>query len=356
MTEIVIEQNSIRRVVARAPGEIDVESAEVPVPGEGEALLRLVAVGICGSDVHASHGKHPFVPLPYHPGHEILAVVEDLGPGTELPEGVAVGSRVVVEPIHSCGSCARCRDGRYNLCDTMSFYGCGTPSGGMADLFAIRADRLVPVPEQLDDLQAVLVEPLSTPVHAVRLAGGDLRGRSVAVLGAGTIGLLTLAAARRAGAERIAVTDTLGRKRDLAERLGAGATFDAAGPDVVEQVRDFLGGSADVVFDCVAVQSTVDQAVALADKGGTVVVVGVPTGAVTVPLPLLQDHQLRLQGSATFTREDIETSIAMLGEGAVRHEDFVTAVFPLDAAAQGFASASGGGEVKVVLTADRTGG
>lgn len=337
----------IRQVVVRSAGEVTIELVPTPIPAAGEALVRPIAVGICGSDVHASHARHPFVPLPYHPGHEIVGVVEGVGAGvsSELP----VGSRVVIEPIHACGDCKYCLDGRYNLCATMRFFGCGTPVGGMSEKFTIRADRLVPVPDELEDLQAVLVEPLSTPVHAVALAGPDLTGRSVAILGAGTIGLLTLAAARRAGAERIVVADVLPAKRALAQRLGADAVFDSTDPTVVQQVREQLGTSADVVFDCVAVQSTVDQAIGMALKGGTVVIVGVPAAPVSVPLPEIQDRQVRIQGSATFTRADFATSIEMLLSGAVRHEDIVTARYPLAEAAAAFTEATSGSQVKVVL-------
>ncbi|GGM00333.1 zinc-dependent alcohol dehydrogenase [Nakamurella endophytica] len=340
---------TVRQVVVEAPGEVRLEEVAAPVPGPGEALVRMRAVGVCGSDVHASHGRHPFVPLPYRPGHEVVGVVEALGPAADGP---AVGTRVVVEPILSCGHCKYCTDGRYNLCATMSFFGCTAPTGGMADLFVLPADRLVPVPDDLDDLQAALIEPLSTPVHAVRLAGPDLSGRTVAILGAGTIGLLTLAAARRHGAARVAVTDTLPAKRELALRLGADAAFDAAAPGTVQDVRDFLGTSADVVFDCVSVQRTVDQAVAMAVKGGTVVIVGVPAAPVTVPLPEIQDLQIRIQGSATYTREDYDEAIALLRDGAVRPADFVTARYPLSQAPAAFAEASSGRQVKVVVLAE----
>lgn len=335
----------VRQVVVTSPGQVELVVVADPVPAAGEVVVRMSAVGICGSDVHASQGRHPFVPLPYHPGHEVVGVVESVGGGVE----VLVGTRVVVEPIMACGRCKYCLDGRYNLCSTMVFFGCTAPTGGLADSFAIRADRLVPVPEDLDDRQAALIEPLSTPVHAVRLAGPDLTGRSVAILGAGTIGLLTLAAARRHGAARIVMTDTLASKRDLALKLGADAVFDSAAPDVVDAVRADLGTSADVVFDCVAVQATIDQAIGMAVKGGIVVVVGVPAAPVTVPLPEIQDLQVRIQGSATYTRGDYAESISMLQEGLVRPADFITGEFPIEQAAQAFAEASSGRHVKVLV-------
>lgn len=337
----------IRQVVVTSPGRVELVDAPAPVAAAGEVVVRMSAVGICGSDVHASHGRHPFVPLPYHPGHEVVGVVDSVGAGVD----VAVGARVVVEPILACGHCKYCLDGRYNLCATMVFFGCTAPTGGMADMFAIPADRLVLVPKDLDDQQAALIEPLSTPVHAARLAGPDLSGKSVAILGSGTIGLLTLAAARRHGAARIAMTDTLASKRGLALKLGADAVFDSSAPDVVEAVRADLGTSADIVFDCVAVQTTINQAIGMAVKGGTVVVVGVPAGPVTVPLPDIQDLQVRIQGSATYTRDDYAESIAMLQQGLVRPADFITAEYPIDQAAEAFAAASSGREVKVLVRA-----
>lgn len=338
----------IRQTVVTAPGVVEVRRAPAPQPTAGQALVRLGLAGVCGSDVHAYHGRHPFVPLPYRPGHEVVGTVEAAGDGA----GVAPGARVVVEPILACGRCKYCRDGRYNLCATMTFFGCTAPDGGLADLFVLPADRLVPVPDALSDRHAVLVEPLSTPVHAVRLAGPDLTGRTVAVLGAGTIGLLTLAAARHAGAARVAVTDVLPAKRELARRLGADSVYDATAPDLVAAVRDDLGTSADVVFDCVAVQSSIDQALGMAVKGGTVVVVGVPSAPVTVPLPEIQDLQVRIQGSATYTRDDMARAIAMLAAGLVNPDDIITARYPLTEVSAAFAAASSGAHVKVVVAAD----
>src|SRR5690242_19652782 len=194
-----------------------------------------------------------------------------------------------------------CQSGRQNLCENLQFFGCGWDQGGMADWFTVACDRLHGVPDDLDDQTAALIEPLSTPVHAVRLAGGSfgaglagVAGKAVAVLGAGTIGLLVLAVLTAHGARRVVVTDMMAAKRDKALELGAGAdaavdaAVDAAAPDAAEQVRTALGESADIVIDCVAIQPTVRQAIAIAiaDKGGTVVIVGVPSADVTIPLAL----------------------------------------------------------------------
>jgi 2-desacetyl-2-hydroxyethyl bacteriochlorophyllide A dehydrogenase len=335
----------MRRVVVY-PGRIAVEAADIPAPGPGEALVKTLVTGVCGSDLHAAHGRHPFVALPYRPGHEVVGIIETAGAAVE---NRTPGQRVIVEPDLPCWTCKMCASGRENLCENLQFFGCGYGQGGMADYFTLPANRLHPVPDALDDLTAALIEPLSTPVHAVRLAG-DVAGRAVAVLGAGTIGLLTLAVLRAHGAGKVVTTDPLPAKRDRAAALGADLTIDATTPDVAGQVRKALGGSADIVFDCVAIQSSVDQAIAMADKGGTVVVVGVPARAVTIPLPTVQDHQIRIQGSATYLPEDYRESIDLLRRGAVEAADFVTATRPLAQVAEAFELASSGNHVKVLVT------
>ncbi len=335
----------MRRVVVY-PGRIAVEAADIPAPGPNEALVRTLVTGVCGSDLHAAHGRHPFVPLPYRPGHEVVGMVESVGDGVG---SCGPGERVIVEPDLPCWTCKMCTSGRENLCERLQFFGCGYPQGGMADYFTLAANRLHAVPDALDDHTAALIEPLSTPVHAVRLAG-DVAGRSVAVLGAGTIGLFTLAVLRAHQAGQVVVTDPLAEKRARAAALGADQTIDASRSDVSEQVRQALGGSADIVFDCVAIQSSINQAIAIADKGGTVMVVGVPAREVTVPLPLVQDHQIRIQGSATYLPEDYAESARLLGAGAVQTADFVTATRPLDQVAEAFELASSGHHVKVLVT------
>lgn len=335
----------IRRVVITALDTVEVRT-EPPAPlGPGQARVRSVAIGVCGSDTHALHGRHPLIPLPYYPGHEATGVVIEVAPDVR---GLAPGARVVVEPTLPCWECKRCRGGQENLCENLQFFGCGFEQGGMADEFVVRADRLHGIPDDLDDLAAALIEPLSTPVHAARITG-PLRDRAIVIMGAGTIGLLLLAVARHDGARRIVLTDPLPAKRAIGRRLGADAVIDAAAGDLVEQVRAALGESADVVFDCVAIQPTIDAAIALAVKNGTVAIVGVPSADVSIPTIVVQDNQIRLQGSATYVHEDVARAIAILASGAIRAEDYVTRQFPLEQAHAAFAAAAGGTEIKVLV-------
>lgn len=330
----------MQRVVA-GPSGVSVVSAPVPAPGPGEALVRTLLAGICGSDTHALAGLHPFIDLPYHPGHEVVGVVEA---GSSIP----AGTRVVLEPFLPCWECKQCLAGRQNVCERLRFFGCAHDQGAMAGWFTVDERRLHVVPSELSDEQAAMVEPLGTPVHAIGLAGG-VGGRAVAILGAGTIGLLTLRVARAYGASRVVMTARSAGSRDRALRLGASAAVDATAPDAVERVRAALGESADVVFDCVATQSSTDQALGMVMKAGTVVVVGVPPAPVTIPLPQIQDAQLRIQGSATYLPGDFAEAMRLLGSGEVAVDDLVTSVRPLGEAAAAFDEAASGSQIKVLL-------
>jgi 2-desacetyl-2-hydroxyethyl bacteriochlorophyllide A dehydrogenase len=300
---------------------------------------------VCGSDLHVLDGKHPFVTFPVMPGHEVAGVIDALGPDVS---GFEPGQRVLVEPNLTCGRCRYCQSGRYNLCERLAVVGFQT-SGSLADLFTIPASRLHLIPDSMTDREAALVEPLSTATHAVRVAGGDLSGRSVAILGAGSIGLLTLLAAREAGAVAIAVTDLQEGKRQLARRLGARAAIDARDEMAVEHIKEVLDGRPDVTFDCVSNQASINQAVALAQKGGTVVVVGVAAAPVQIPLPIVQDQEIRIEGSAMYVRQDVQRAFELLRSGAVPIEEIVTATYPLEQIEQAYAAAHRGDQVKVQI-------
>ena len=336
--------NRIRRVVADLEA-ISIVEVPQPIPDVDEALVQTLVAGVCGSDTHAAAGHHPFIDLPYAPGHEVVGVVQAVGARVT---GIQPGDRVTAEPTLPCWRCKMCRTGRSNICENLVFFGCGYAQGGMADSFTVSADRLHVIPDDLSDLDAVLIEPLATPVHAERLSGG-VEDRRVVIIGAGTIGLLMLAAVRFAGVKEVIMTDVLGNKRERALRLGADAVYDAVDPSVVTRIREDLGESVDVVFDCVSIQSTVDQAIELAAKGGIVIIVGVPVRPVIVPLPEIQDMQIRIQGSATYMPEDFDRAIEILRAGYARSDDLVTARFALERAAAAFDAARSGDEVKVVL-------
>ncbi|GAB3618474.1 alcohol dehydrogenase catalytic domain-containing protein [Okibacterium endophyticum] len=334
-----------RRVVVNSATDVVLETIPVPEPAANEVLVRSTVVGICGSDMHAAHGTHPFMSLPFRPGHEVVGMVEGVGADVDAS---LVGRRVVIEPNLYCGTCEPCVAGRYNICDTLDVFGCQTP-GGMADRFTIAADRVVQLPDDLPDLKAALIEPFSTPVHAVRRAG-DLTGKRVVVLGAGPIGLFVTIAALAAGASTVVVADLLESKRARAERLGAAGSFDSSAADAADQARAALGGAAHVVFDCVSRESTVHLAIEILAKGATLMTVGVPAGPTKVDLDLVQDRELTIMGNLMFVREDVLAAIELLRTREVPLDEIVTGTFDLADAAEAFRASDDAEQVKVLVT------
>ena len=251
----------MRQVVLAAAGELRIEEGPLPEPGPGQLRVRAHAVGICGSDLHAFADEHPFIELPVIPGHEAAGLVDAVGDGVQ---GFAPGDAVLLEPNLVDHTCFYCQRGRYNLCENLQVVGCQT-SGALADAFVAPAERFHHIPGEMTMPEAALVEPLSTATHAVRVAGG-VRGRTVAILGAGSIGQLTLLTARAGEAAAIAITDPLASKRELALELGADFAIDPGATDAVDRIRAHLPWRPDVVFDCVSNQSSIEQAIALTLK------------------------------------------------------------------------------------------
>ncbi len=175
----------MKQAVMTAPGQIEIHEVAAPTPGPGEVLLRIHRIGVCGSDVHVYHGKHPYTRYPVVQGHEFSAVIEATGAGVT---GLTPGAKVTSMPQIVCGECAPCRRGDYHICDRLKVQGFQAP-GCAQELWVTAADKIVPLPETFTFEQGALVEPLSVAVHAVSRAG-KLAGRRVAVLGAGPIGNL----------------------------------------------------------------------------------------------------------------------------------------------------------------------
>ncbi len=322
----------MKAVRLTAPKQVQLVEIPVPEPGPGEVVIAVEQRGICGSDIHAYHGHHPFVHPPVVLGHEFAGRIAQLGPGVD---GFSEGQRVTVEPSLVCGECYNCKTGRYNICDNLRVVGC-TTDGGFADFVAVPVAKTVPIPENMTMAQGAMVEPLAVAYHALRIAEFE-PGMRVAIFGAGTIGLCTLLALREQGAaDRVVVTDVLDQKLEMASDLGAGLVLRGDAEDAVDKARAFLGWRADVVFDCVTNKASTAQAIALADKGGRVIVEGVPAGEVLVPLHLVQDREIELRGTLMYLREDYEAAIDAISGGRVDVDALITDRFPLDRVVDAF--------------------
>lgn len=323
--------------VMTAPGKIECRMLPVPEPNTGEVLLRIMRIGVCGSDIHVYHGKHPFTAYPVVQGHEVSAEIAKTGAGVA---GLTPGMKVTVEPQVVCGKCHPCRHGKYNLCEELKVMGFQAP-GLAAEYCAVSAAKVTLLPDTMSFDQGAMIEPLAVAVHAVRRAG-DIRGCDVAVVGAGPIGNLVAQTAKGMGAKRVLITDISDYRLGLAKDCGIDACVNSREVTLGDAMCGAFGpDKADVIFDCAGNDATIGAAVREARKGSVVILVAVFSGMAAVDLAVLNDHELDLNTSMMYRHEDYLDAIQLTAEQKVcldrlisRHfafEDYLAAYQYIDA-------------------------
>lgn len=299
--------------VMTAPGKIEFREIETPVPKTGEVLIRIMKIGVCGSDIHVWHGKHPFTSYPVTQGHEVSGEIAALGAGVENLE---VGQKVTIQPQVVCGKCYPCRHGKYNLCETLKVMGFQT-TGVASEYFAVDAAKVTPLPQEMSFDEGAMIEPLAVAVHAVRKFG-DMRGMRVAVLGAGPIGILVAQAAKGMGAESVLITDISDLRLEKARQCGVDFCVNTREADFCEAlVSSFGPDKADVIYDCAGNNVTMGQAIRCARKGSTIILVAVFAGMAEVDLAVLNDHELDLNTTMMYRNEDYLEAIELVRAGKV---------------------------------------
>ncbi|GAB4270014.1 MAG: 2,3-butanediol dehydrogenase [Deferrisomatales bacterium] len=312
-----------------------VDVPEPPPPPEGWVKIKVHACGICGSDLHEYLAGPIFIPQQAHPltghagevilGHEFAGEIVEVGPGVGA---VKVGDRVAPDACQYCGECYFCKRNQYNLCEKLAFTGLMT-SGAFAEYVNVPAYTLYKLPEAVSSEVGALVEPLAVGIHAIRQAP-LLQGDSVVVVGAGTIGLVTLAAARAAGASKVFSVEKARARKEFAKQMGATAVFDPSEVDPVAEVQKATGGlGADVSIECVGHKATAPLAIDLARKGGTVVLVGIFEEPSEYNFLNITATEKKVVGSLAYAGE-FDTAIALLADGRIRAEPLVTGRIQLD--------------------------
>jgi len=318
--------------------DLRVEPQDMPVPGPGEVLLELGAGGICGSDLHyffEGRNGNFVVREPLIPGHEASAVVAGIGPGVTR---VKVGDKVAVSPSHACGRCGYCREGREQLCENMRFLGSASvfphAQGMFRGHFVMGERQCFPVEGDISLGELAFAEPLAVALHAVN-RGGELLGKSVLITGAGTIGCLTVLAARLAGAARITVSDVLDRPLAQAATVGA---------DVVRHaVRDGDALSRpqfDVTYEVSGSFAALGTCVAAAKRGGVIVQVGtLPHEPLPFVVNELMAKELDLRGAFRWGIE-FDWAVRYLASRRVDVRPLLSGQYPLADAVEAFRAAA----------------
>ena len=301
----------MKALVYTAPEEVVYRDEPAPEPAAAEAVLRVEAAGICGSDLHAYHGHDPRRVPPLILGHEASGRVVS-GPGQ--------GRRAVVNPVVTCGRCASCQEGRQNLCGERRLIGMNKP-GTFAELVAVPERNLILLPEDMDPVHAALTEPAGTALHALTLAGRVLHrpiaeGRAL-VLGGGSIGLLSALLLHARGCREVWLGDTNALRRTTAEGTGACRVYDPSegpGPDAE---------AFDLVVDAVGAEATRASALRAVKPGGVVLHIGLLSATGELDVRTLTLSEITLIGSYTYTPADLRAAVAALHGGALGPLDWV---------------------------------
>ncbi|MFB5678334.1 zinc-binding dehydrogenase [Paenibacillus terreus] len=305
-------------------------TVEKPVPQDGQALIKVAYGGICGTDMMIYAGKHPRAQAPLVMGHEFSGVVE----AVVNVQDFKPGDRVAIEPYLTCGKCAACRAGQSHVCATLRCIGIDR-DGGFAEYVSVPADHLHRLPDSVSDEEGALVEPLAVAVHTVRRS--DLKlGDSVAILGAGPIGLLIGMVAKQAGAGKVFISDISPYRLNTARQLGLTA-INAREADITEAVMDYTNGvGADVVFEVAGTASTAKQMISCIKTQGKIVVVSVFKEPPAIDLAAMHFREISMTTTRCASSRDFATAIQLMEEKTVDVTPLISHKLSLEQIKQGF--------------------
>lgn len=330
----------MKAIVAHAAKDVRIEEMMEEEPRAGQVRLRLATGGICGSDLHYyNHGGFGAVRLkqPMVLGHEVSAIVETLGYGVE---GLEVGELVAVSPSRPCGTCRFCQEGLRNQCLHMRFYGSAMPfphiQGAFRQILVADAIQCVPAGD-LTPGEAAMAEPLAVTLHATRRAG-EIVGKRVLVTGCGPIGVLSILAARRAGAAEIVATDLSDFTLGLARTAGADRTINTKDEPEALSAYSADKGTFDILYECSGAAAALAGGIAALRPRGIIVQLGLG-GDMSLPMMAITAKELELRGSFRF-HEEFATGVNLMRKGLIDVKPLITHTVPLDDALSAFEIAS----------------
>lgn len=321
---------TMKAAVMEGIGKMGYTQRPIPTPKDNEVLVKLEYVGICGSDMHyyetGAIGDYVVKP-PFVLGHEPGGTVVEVGSSVKH---LKVGDRVALEPGRTCGHCEFCRQGKYNLCPDVVFFATPPVDGVFQEYVAHEAALCFKLPDNVSTLEGALIEPLAVGFHAAN-QGGAHAGQTAVVMGAGCIGLVSMMALKAEGVSRVYVVDIMQKRLDKALELGADGVINGRDEDAAEAVRRFTGGAGcDLVIETAGTEATTRQAIHMAKKGASLVLVGYSkTGEMTLPMSLALDKELTFKTVFRY-RHIYPMAIDAVAAGKVNLKGIVTHIFDFD--------------------------
>ena len=323
-------EGTMKVAVMNGVGQMGYTERPIPTPKDDEVLVKLEYVGICGSDLHyyetGAIGSYVVEP-PFVLGHEPGGVVVEVGKNVKH---LKVGDKVALEPGKTCGQCEFCKTGRYNLCPDVIFFATPPVDGVFQEYVAHEAGLCFKLPENVSTMEGALIEPLAVGFHATNLGDAHI-GQTAVVFGAGCIGLVSMMALKAKGVSRVYVVDIMAKRLEKALELGADGVINGAERDAVEAVLELTGGAGcDLIVETAGTQITTRQAIHMAKKGSTIVLVGYSkSGEMTLPMSLSLDKELTFKTVFRY-RHVYPMAIDAVAAGKINLKGIVTDIFELD--------------------------
>ncbi|ASA23925.1 NAD(P)-dependent alcohol dehydrogenase [Paenibacillus donghaensis] len=311
------------------PGHIVLEEQPLPVLAADEVLVKVMAVGVCGSDLHYyEHGRigRFVVEKPIILGHECAGIIAAVGDSVTR---VQLGDRVAVEPGVTCGRCTFCKQGRYNLCPDVQFLATPPMDGAFVQYMKIREDMVFAIPDQLSFEEAALNEPFSVGIHAAKRCGLQA-GSTVAIMGMGPVGLMAVAAAKAYGASMIIVTDLEDLRLEAAKRMGATHTINIREEEPLARIKELTGGiGADVAWETAGNPKALQAAMYCLRRGGKLAIVGLPAqDEIALNVPFIADNELDIFGIFRYANT-YPSGIEFMASGEIDTLSLITDRYPL---------------------------
>lgn len=318
----------MKAIKLEKPWDISMVEAEKPTPKKGEALLKIVTAGVCGSDIGALRGTNGLVSYPRVIGHELAGIIEQID--EDNPKGLKVGDRVIVDPYLYCGHCYPCSIKRTNCCTDLKVLGVHV-DGGMAEYFCHPADMLMKIPDEMDFVLAAMAEPLTISLHGIHR--GDLKsGEFCAIYGAGPIGLLAGMAAEAYGAHVIMI-DLVQERLDFAKSVGIEYIINSANEDVVSKVSEITKGNmAHLVMECTGANACIRGCLDIVCNAGRITFTGWPKNETALPTDMITKKEVDIRGARTSAGE-FEEAVELICSGKVDVKKILTKVVPMEEAA-----------------------
>jgi len=342
---------TMKAAMLKSPGHIEMEEIQVPKINGNDVLVKVMAVGVCGSDIHYyEHGRigNYVVEYPMILGHECAGIVVDIGPDVKT---LKVGDRVAVEPGVTCGLCEYCKSGRYNLCPKVEFLATPPIDGAFVQYIKHREDFLFKIPDSLSFEEAALIEPYSVGIHAAKRLQIKA-GSTVAIMGMGPIGLTAVAAVKAFGVSQIIVTDLEENRLEAAKKLGADIAINVRTLDANQMIKEVTEGKGvDAAFETAGNPKALQSALKALKRGGKLAIIGLPAQAeIGLNIPFISEYEAEIHGIFRYANT-YPQGIKFLSSGKSGLKSLITDRYPLEQTQEAMerARTNKAGSLKVVV-------